>query len=70
MRLPQKPVASSRCRKEIEKIAMASQENEENIWHTLIYKKRSVSPKAYRQMAAQISSIPNPLMDRLPKFHV
>jgi len=49
---------------------MASQENEENIWHTLIYKKRSVSPKAYRQMAAQISSIPNPLMDRLPKFHV
>ncbi len=70
MRLPQKPVASSRRRKEIEKIAMASQENEENIWHTLIYKKRSVSPKAYRHMAAQIPSISNPFRDRLPKFQV
>jgi anaerobic magnesium-protoporphyrin IX monomethyl ester cyclase len=70
MRLPQKPVASSRRRKEIEKMAMASQENEENIWHTLIYKKRSVSPKAYRQMAAQIPSVSNPFRDKLPKFQV
>jgi len=61
VRLPQKPVASSRRREKIEKIALASEENEENIWRTLIYKKRSVSPKAYRQRAARIPSIPNPL---------
>ena len=52
---------SSRLRKKIEKIALTSEENEENIWHTLIYTKRSVSPKAYRQMAAQLPLIPNPL---------
>jgi anaerobic magnesium-protoporphyrin IX monomethyl ester cyclase len=61
MRLPQKHLASSGRRKKIEKIALAAQKNEEDIWHTLIYKKRSVSPKAYRQMAAQIPPIPNPL---------
>ena len=61
VRLPQKSVASSRRWKKIEKIALASEENEVNIWHTLINKKRSVSSKAYRQMAAQIPSIPNPL---------
>jgi len=70
MRLPQKPVTSSRRLKKIEKMALTSQENEENIWHTLIYKKRSVSPKNYRHMAAQIPSIPNPLRNRLPKFQV
>jgi anaerobic magnesium-protoporphyrin IX monomethyl ester cyclase len=61
MRLPQKHLASSGRLKKIEKIARSSQKNEEHIWHTLIYKKRSVSPSAYRQMAAQIPSVPNPL---------
>jgi radical SAM superfamily enzyme YgiQ (UPF0313 family) len=61
MRLPQKHPASSGRRKKIEKLALASQKNEEHIWQTLIYEDRSVSPKAYRQMAAQIPPIPNPL---------
>jgi anaerobic magnesium-protoporphyrin IX monomethyl ester cyclase len=61
VRLPQKPVAFSRRLGKIEKIARALEDNERNIWHTLIYKKRAVSPKAYHQIAAQLPSIPNPL---------
>jgi anaerobic magnesium-protoporphyrin IX monomethyl ester cyclase len=61
MRLPQKPITFSRRREKIEKVAVTSRENEENIWHTLIYKKRSVSHKVYEQIAAKIPSIPNPL---------
>jgi hypothetical protein len=60
VKLPQKSVTSSKHWKKIKKIMAASEENEKNIWQTLIYKKRSVSPKAYRQMAAQIPSKPNP----------
>jgi anaerobic magnesium-protoporphyrin IX monomethyl ester cyclase len=61
IRLPRKHPASSGRMKKIEDIARTSQKNEEQIWDTLIYKKRSVSPEAYRKIAAKIPLIPNPL---------
>ena len=61
VRLPGKGTAVSQHMKRIEKIARMAEENEENIWHTLIYEKRSVRPGDYRKLADQIPPIPNPL---------
>jgi hypothetical protein len=60
-RLPEKPRKISRRAERIEKIALTCQENEENIWHTLIYENRSARPGDYRKLAARIPVIPNPL---------
>jgi anaerobic magnesium-protoporphyrin IX monomethyl ester cyclase len=63
VRPPRKRAAISRRLEKTEKIARVCQENEENIWHTLIYENRSVRPEDYRRLAAQIPKIPNPLRE-------
>lgn len=49
------PVSAGKPRFDLKAMAEQSAENEERIWHELIYKKRAVSRAAYRQMTKALA---------------
>jgi hypothetical protein len=59
-RLPREPEASTRWYREMDRIRRMSSRNEEEIWQTLIFEKRAVSPESYDRMAEAIPAVKNP----------
>ncbi|MEW6670300.1 MAG: radical SAM protein [Thermodesulfobacteriota bacterium] len=47
------------------RIAQLSGNNEEEIWRSLIYEKRTVSPESYRRMAEAITAVKNPFFKKI-----
>jgi len=59
-RLPLQKEASTKRYREMERMARISEENEAEIWQTLIYKERSVSPESYHRLAQALPAVKNP----------
>jgi hypothetical protein len=59
-RLPRETELSVRWFRKMNRIEEISAGNEEEIWRTLIFNKRAVSPESYRKLAGAIPAIKNP----------